>query len=294
MAHALEKFSGFAAIEGAIRAIWKKYGVKKSEDLPPEGQDEVRAAVAAWQKAHTNKLGSFMEKTVKPLGLSAFEKAAGLMFGPAAHTAAHALVDRAQSGDFHAKAAIGTVIKQAAGGNPTAQRALQALTTARQQIKAFGPARAECLLAQGSAQLAASSGAAALPDGYPPVWNCIERGKHAHLSRSAEAGIQIVAGCGCGPSSSSGEWIPTAGGQVFVPHAYSGTAAARAARASAMRPDARSQRQVRWAFAAERRGELPLGTAQRWAERAVSGYESLQHGTAQTLRESLGLNIALK
>lgn len=279
MSNPLEKFTGFAQIERDIRAVWAKYGVSKSADLPPEGQAEVRAAVARWQKAHSNKLGTFMDKAVKPLGLGAFEKAAGFMFGPAAQTAAHSLVSRAQTGDFQAKQAIGHVITQAAGGDPTAQKALQALTVARQQVKAFGPARAECLLAQGAAQLSSSAGVGCGPSSA----GCA--GAAPSLLQSLELRDMYT----------RGEWIPTGGGEVFVPAAYNVTTAGRYARARArLRLEPRTAQQLRWAFAAERRGELPLGTAQRWAHRATMGYESIEHGSAKTLRESLGLNLALK
>jgi hypothetical protein len=191
------------------------------------------------------------------------EKALQAMHGLMGH--AHNLVTRAKQGDASAKQAISSTIDAAAKGDPRARAAVHALTAARLQQKT------ECQLAGGRA---ASAGELAIVRGLP------------HLDR-----VELVtAGC-------AGRWLPTAGGDVFVPGAYEGTAGARAARGQRLVMTPRITRQLRAAAEQERRGKLPLGTTRRWAERAVSGFQS-DHGTAQTLREWLGqdpaLNIALK
>ncbi len=97
--------------------------------------------------------------------------------------------------------------------------------------------------------------------------------------------------------TAGGQWLSTAGGDVFLPTAYKGTAGARLARRQTLLMTPAIRAQLKTAAAKERAGQLPLGTTRRWAERAVSGFESA-HGGAQTLREWLGqdpsLNIALK
>lgn len=204
-----------------------------------------------------SKLAPFSKERDKALG------AAHAVMG-----SAHALVKRAAQGDVNAKHAISSTIDAAAKGDPRARAAVHALTAARLQQKA------ECQLAGGRA----TAGELAIVRGLP------------HMDR-----VELVsAGCG---GCSAGGWLPTAGGDVFVPAAYQGTAGARAARGQRLVMTPRITRQLQAAAEQERRGKLPLGTTRRWAERAVSGFQS-DHGTAQTLREWLGqdpsLNIALK
>lgn len=212
----------------------------------------------------------------KPIG-----KIAKKIGGPVYLQAAF-VVKAAEGGHPSAKALISNLTKDfersaktAAPMNPASAHALAALVKARRALKSGKLDLNECFAAK---SFAASAGELAIVGGLP-------RDKALEL---------VTAGCG---ACAGGHWISTAGGDVFVPAAYEGTVGARAARGAALRITPLTRQQLHWAFAAERRGQLASGTARRWAERAVSGFESA-HGGAQTLREWLGqepsLNIALK
>jgi hypothetical protein len=255
-----------AAVGSFLSKITKPLGkIAKVAVSPVLAMDKVLRKVPAYKKF--SNLAPLSKERQQALG--------------AAHAVmdhAHKLVTRAAAGDASAKQAIGSVLTAASKGDAQAQAAVHALTAARMQIKLFGPEsrpdlmalsdRAASLRARGGA----TAGELAIVRGLPRM-NAVEL---------------VTAG---------GQWLSTAGGDVFVPAAYRGTAGARAARRQTLKLGPRTAQQVRWAFAQERRGGLPFGTARRWAHRAVSGFESA-HGGAQTLREWLGedpaLNIALK
>jgi hypothetical protein len=235
------------------------------------------------------------EKFAMPLALPLLGPAALPLIGPGAAALlgpAVNLVKRVAAGDNVAKAAVSSAIKLAGQGNPQAQQMVAALTQARKVLKTAPHADANTVV------LATLASAPQLgPDAInfiAPAASLVSRARRGDKQATqainqillaakqpgnvgavkmaqALALVQKLASqCAQGSASAAGEWVALSGGcEAFVPHAYSQTAAGQLFSAlNRLRSEPPfSDRQLRWAFAAEQRGELPRGTALKWARR---------------------------
>lgn len=252
------------------------------------------------------------EKFVPMAAIPFIGPGAALLLGPAT-----SLVKRVASGDNVAKAAIASTLQLAAQGDPQAKQMVAALTQARKIVKVsphideggvalatlatapqLGPQAMEFIAPAASLVSRARKNDPQAQQAIRQILLAAKQPGNVPAVRMAQALAlvqKLAQQCSQGARSAGGEWVALAGGcEAFVPHAYSQTAAGQLFSVLGhLRTDQPySDKQLRWAFSAEQRGDLPTGTALTWARRhnagpwrgAVSGAEALTHAELAFLK----------
>lgn len=283
----LEVIAGWNPFRAIKKAITKV--VHTAEDIAVAPLRLVSPKLARGAKGLLRKVDTMALKLapVASMAIPFVGPGVAMLTGPALN-----LVKRVAKGDNVAKAAIASTLDLASQGNPAAKTMVQALTHARKIHK-----HAPHLSPQQAQTVSLATSPLLGPDAMPfigPAANLLARAEQGDeqalqsirqtllfASQGNESAIKmaqalaIVRKLGNAPASpsnvtASGEWVAVAGcNEAFVPHAYSQTSSGRWLRnLGRFRPQhPYSDKQMRWAFSAEQRGEIPRGTALRWAHR---------------------------
>jgi hypothetical protein len=240
-----------------------------------------------------------------PLGLVPFiGPGAAALLGPAT-----SLVKRVASGDNVAKAAVASTLQLAAQGDPQAKQMVAALTQARKIVKVsphidaagvalatlatapqLGPQAMEFIAPAASLVSRARKNDPQAQQAIRQILMAAKQPGNVPAVRMAQALAlvqKLAQQCAKSASSAGGEWVALAGGcECFVPRAYSHTAAGQLFTAlGRLRSEPPySDKQLRWAFSAEQRGELAPGTAIKWARKHKMLPRTASAGAALTVR----------